>query len=192
MKTRVRTSGTALTRPVQVKGRVLPSDFDLELMYEDGSPDLVLGCETRDGVPQCRRVELRSTPEGREIQSSDLRGVKLEDLLEIAVVSAATHPEKQGQQGEVVIRMRPARTEEERRETLTQMRATRRDARRRVSDELLQEIAQVYRDHLDGTPTAAVAQHTGRAHRTAALYVKQAREAGFLGAAVRGKAGEQR
>lgn len=191
MKTKVRTRGAVL-EPVRGKGRVLPAEFDLEVSYEDGSPDLVLGFEARAGVPQCRRVELRSTQAGREIRSSDLRKVKLEDMLEFAVVSVATVVEKEGQEGEAVIRTRPARTETERRGTLIRMRMVRREARRRVSDEMLRQIAQVYRDNIGGTPTAAVAEHTGRAHRTAALYIKQAREAGFLGAAVRGKAGEQR
>ncbi len=60
-----------------------------------------------------------------------------------------------------------------------------------MTDDFLKDVARVYRENVDNNPTMAVAQYTGRAHRTAALYVKQAREAGFLGAASRGKAGER-
>lgn len=60
-----------------------------------------------------------------------------------------------------------------------------------VTDELLRQVAQVYRDNINDNPTTAVAHHTGGAHRTAVLYVQQARQAGFLGAALPAKAGEQ-
>lgn len=60
-----------------------------------------------------------------------------------------------------------------------------------ITDELLREVADVYRANVDDRPTIAVAEHFGRQHRTAALYVKKARERGFLGAAAVGKAGEQ-
>ncbi len=183
--------------PREVGDRVLPATFQLEMQRENGTPDLFLNFEVRDGVPQCRRAELRSTEEGREVLSSDLRGVRLEDLLELAVVQAAiavVGPEE----GRPVGALRMITTQEERRQTLSQTRTIRRgarrrvtEARRRVTEDLLREVAQVYRDNIDSNPTAAVQRHTGRAHRTAALYVQQAREAGFLGASIRGKAGEQ-
>jgi len=66
----------------------------------------------------------------------------------------------------------------------------RRESRRHVTDDVLREVAQIYRDNVDGNPTAAVARHTGRAHRTAALYVQKAREKGFLGPSIGRKAGE--
>ncbi len=176
--------------PVEVRDRVVAATFELEMHREDGTPDLFLGFEVRDGVPQCRRAELRSSEGGREVLSSDLRGVKLEDLLELAVVQVALAL-RQPEDGEAVGALSMITTEEERRQTLSQTRGVRREARRRVTDDLLREVAQVYRDNVDDNPTAAVQRHTGRSHRTAALYVQQAREAGFLGASVRGKAGEQ-
>jgi len=49
----------------------------------------------------------------------------------------------------------------------------------------------VYRANVNDRPTEAVAEHFGRQHRTATQYIKRARERGFLGPAIKGKAGEQ-
>lgn len=176
---------------VRVKDRAVPAAFQMEVCSDNGTPDLVLSFEVRDGVPQCRRAELRSTEDGREVLSSDLRGVKLEDLLELAVLQVAMSLTVEHQEGGVVSHMTPITTEVEARETLTQIRSARREGRRRVTDDLLRDVARIYRENVDSNPTAAVADHTGRRHRTAALYVQQAREAGFLGASIPGKAGEQ-
>ncbi len=181
------TMGSPSDRPVQVKNRAVPPAFEMELEYLDGRPDLILGFEVRDGVPQCRRAELRSTDEGREVLASDLRGVKLEDLLEIAVAQVAMVFETNGGLTSMV----PASTAAELQQTLRETRTVRREARRRVTDDVLREVAEVYRKNIGSNPTAAVAAHIGRSHRTAGLYVQRAREAGFLGKTTRGKAGEQ-
>jgi hypothetical protein len=56
---------------------------------------------------------------------------------------------------------------------------------------LLREVAEVYRSNVDANPTEAVGRHLGVAERTARLYVRRARDAGFLGQAMRGQAGER-
>ena len=179
-------------RPVRMKDRdaSIPSAFEMTLESGDGTPDLSLRFEVRDGVPQCRRATLQSSPDGREVLASDLRGVKLEDLLELWVARALWVYDELREDGCVVtVVVEPP--EDGRREALAQLRAVRRDARRKVTDEFLREVARVYRENADGNPTAAVARFSGRSHRSAAMYVKQAREAGLLGPAIRGKAGEQ-
>jgi hypothetical protein len=65
-----------------------------------------------------------------------------------------------------------------------------RSARRKVTDDVLRDVAEVYRREIGKNPTEAVADHLGVAMRTAGLYVRRARDAGFLGEALRGKAGE--
>lgn len=175
-------------RHVQVGTRAVPEAFELSIDRENGSPVLALGFEVRDGLPQCRRAELRSTDEGREVLSSDLRGVRVEDLLEQAVGAVAMLLDDDAERG--VWTLEPVTTGGELRGTLAETRRLRRQARRRVTDELLREVAEVYRAHVDDAPTRAVAERTGRSHRTAALYVQQARQAGFLGAATHGRAGE--
>ena len=61
----------------------------------------------------------------------------------------------------------------------------------KITDALLREVASVYRANVNDRPTEAVAEHFGRQHRTATQYIKRARERGFLGPAIKGKAGEQ-
>lgn len=62
--------------------------------------------------------------------------------------------------------------------------------RRTITDELLREVADVYRREINHAPTVAVGKHLGVAMRTARLYVRRARDAGHLGEAIWGKAGE--
>jgi hypothetical protein len=58
-----------------------------------------------------------------------------------------------------------------------------------MTRDLLREVAEVYRANPD-RPTTPVSGHFVVPHRTAARYVEQARAAGLLGPARRGKAGE--
>jgi hypothetical protein len=174
-----------------VRSRVIPRTFRLEVARDDGTPDLRLGFQVRDGVPQCRSAELRSTDEGREVLASDLRGVRLEDLLEVALVQVGLVFETSGEGDTLLTTMEPIGTVDEARQTLAEMRGVRREARRKVSDEFLREVAEVYRANVSDKPTTAVARWSGKKHRTAGLYVKQAREKGYLGPAVVGKAGEE-
>ena len=181
-------------------GVSLYTDFELTADAEDGSPILRLTFNAFGGVPECRRVELVSNgPDGREVRSSDLRRVRIEDLLETAVhqvamvftTTGSSEPDpKSGATMTGYIGSAP-RTDRDRRQVVTGTRKARKEARRRVGPDFLADVARVYRENLDGNPTMAVADHTGRAHRTAALYVKQARDAGLLGAASPGKKGEQ-
>lgn len=62
--------------------------------------------------------------------------------------------------------------------------------RRTITDDLLREVAAVYRREIDHAPTVAVGRHLGVAMRTARLYVRRARDAGHLGESLWGKAGE--
>lgn len=64
--------------------------------------------------------------------------------------------------------------------------------RKRLTDETLQLVAEVYRDaHNSGEPpTSAVAEHFHKSHSTAARWVQQARERSFLGKANGTRGGE--
>lgn len=77
---------------------------------------------------------------------------------------------------------------ERRTRLLRQVRST---ARRKVTDDMLREVAAIYRSSVDINPTQQIADHFGKDPRTARLYVHWARRKGFLGAALTGKAGER-
>jgi hypothetical protein len=65
------------------------------------------------------------------------------------------------------------------RAALTNVRGVR-SGRPRLSQERLQGVAKIYRQHIDDRPTQAVSRAFGKSHRTAARWVQQAREAGLL------------
>jgi len=170
-----------------VGDRAIPMQFEMVDTRDDRRPEVTLGFEIRDGVPECTRVELRATAKGREVRSSDLRAVRVEDALETAI-SVAPHEYNVDADGRPSISPVPG-NKEQARTTVKWARAARKEARRRVTDDMLREVARVYREN-PYSPTSAVADTFDRAHRTAALYVHQARERGFLGPTSQGKAGE--
>lgn len=160
--------------------------FSLTYTPEGREPAWRMDFAVHDGVPQCRGLTIDSGEDGREIRSTDLRGLRIEDFLELATVNVATRVERVGDEVHLIRDIEDLRSGASRRAA----RAARRDARRKVTDEALQEVAEVYRANLQDSPTDAVRRHLGVAERTARAYVRRARDAGFLGQAIRGKAGE--
>lgn len=67
-----------------------------------------------------------------------------------------------------------------------------RRARNRVTDALLKEVVQVYREAWEsgGPPTKTVAEHFGRPHSTAARWVGEARRRGLLSPSDGSRGGE--
>ena len=87
--------------------------------------------------------------------------------------------------------MRPTVDDQERRVTAKAVARARARSRRKVTDEVLRQVADVYRANVNDRPTQAVRERFGMPRSTAALYVRRARDAGHLGAALNGKAGER-
>jgi hypothetical protein len=148
---------------------------------DDDEPAWTARFQVVDGVAQCRELVVSAPADGREIRSRDLRRLRLEALAEDALARVADR-RVTGEDGRLeVVRDLPRRG------------GGRRPGRPRITDELLAEVAEVYRTNVDRNPTAAVARHFGLASdRTARLYVKRARTAGHLGDAVPGRPGERR
>lgn len=170
--------------------RLMPVEFVVINEDDTNGPEVVLRVEVRDGVPTCREVRFRSKRGGREVRRSDLKALELEDLLQLGATKACQWVV--WEKGGLVGTIRPDEVDESvRRQAIRDVRHARRTARRRVTDEMLEKVAQVYRHNVGNKPTQAVAEHFGKAHRTAALYVRRARDAGLLGPALPGKAGEQ-
>ncbi len=144
-------------------------------------PDIELTFEFRTGHHECREVRV-SPPDdaGREIKAFDLASIRIDDTLEMAMKFMFFTGDEDNSEIEIargVEAMRAARD----------ARAARKV---KITDELLQEVAQVYRANVNNKPTEAVAERFDKQHRTATQYIKRARERGFLGPAIKGKAGE--
>ena len=166
---------------VQVGLAMVPQRFIVHLVdLQNHGPDIELTFEVRGGHYECREVQLVSPDDaGREVRSSDLCSIRIDDALEMAMrVIYYTGDDKDTE---------IARGVEAERE-VQKARAARKV---KITDSLLREVARVYKANISDKPTEAVATHFDRQHRTAALYVKRARERGFLGPAIKGKAGEQ-
>jgi len=178
---------------VKVGDRDLPARFALVYRPAKGAdePAWTVEFHVQDGVPQCRHVGLSSTVNGREIRSADLRALRIEDLLEGASANVAARRVVDDDGSARMVRDLGSW-----RDVTRAVRGARRNARRKVTDEVLREVARVYRENVGDNPTAAVARHLGESDqpvpdRTARLYVRRARDAGFLGQSIPGKAGER-
>ena len=130
-----------------------------------GSPDATVIFEVRDGRPECVEISVRAKPEGRGIRSADLAMMNLDNL----AIDVFT------QLGVVGVQ-----DTDERRRTHRDVHEARLARRGAVSQHELEEVARVYREHLEESPTRAVALLLGYSDRTAARRVQQARTAGLL------------
>ncbi|MGH3737202.1 MAG: hypothetical protein ACRDT6_16535 [Micromonosporaceae bacterium] len=165
----------------------MPERFALKYQPTGDEPAWRMDFQVRDGVPQCRRLVVEATDSGRDIRSVDLR-LSVEGSLELAGRHVAVRRTVDESGRTRLVRdlgdlLSGA--------TLRAVRRTRQAARRTVTDEVLRDVAEVYRRNVADNPTEAVRAHLGVADRTARLYVRRARDAGFLGEALPGKAGER-
>lgn len=177
-----------LTDMVRVGDRVLPRTFEVRSHNDEPGPDVRARFELVDGAYQCREVNLSAVDGGREVNSTDLRAVRVDDLLGIGVdlVGAVVVDERDG-----VVRVEPHTTDHEREGAVRLVDRARGARKRTIDDDLLREVADVYQANVADAPTRAVADHFDKSLRTASLYVQRARAEGFLGGALPGKASER-
>lgn len=134
---------------------------------EDPNQDFVYvhyGFGMIGGAHRCLMLEMESSTGTREIQASDLRRIRIEYVLESALLHICQWQEPW-----------PTSPSSRRRDVSAVVKR-----RRAVSDDVLAKVATVYENNLDDAPTQAVADHFGIQLRTASLRVKKAREAGYI------------
>jgi hypothetical protein len=174
---------------VRVADRELPRTLDVWSDNTGDAPGVRLTFVLVGDGYECRQITFTAPKGGREVRSVDLRALHIEDVLETAVTMVGTIITDDRADGVTV--SVPITNPGEAREAVSAVRAGRRAARQKLSEDMLQQVATTYRDNVADQPTEAVADRFGVAARTARLYVRRARDAGFLGAAVPGRAGEQ-
>ncbi len=173
--------------PVRLASRLVPREYSLIAEDTVGTPTLRMDFEVRGGVPQCRGLHYIAATDGREIRTSDLRYVKVEDLLEFAT-GRVGEPFRIDENG-TLIATSPANRDDVT-GTIRELRQARQGRRRKVNDAMLRRVAEIYRSNIDDNPTKAVADTFDKDRRTARRYVNLARDRGFLGEAIPGRAGE--
>jgi hypothetical protein len=131
-----------------------------------------------DGKPRCVGVAIKAR-DGDFIDPSEFHRIPLGQLIEDATVLAARPV------GEPFTQKRWSTIEEARREQAAAdrhyRRVRRRPATNRITDEVLDQVAAIYREHeTRGNPTQAVADKLHLARSTAGRWVMKARQAGKL------------
>jgi hypothetical protein len=142
-----------------------------------GAPDLHMKFWIRDEIPEVYEFTLKAREGGRGVRTVDLRGFSLEKMAVEAFMRM---------QARVV---GVPYSEEEHWRALDDIRGAqeKQGTRPRVSRAALEEVAQVYRGAGRDNPTEAVRVELGYSRRTAERRVAQARKAGLLPAAKRGR-----
>jgi len=182
---------------VQVGQVTMPSWFEARLVEQDnGEPDVSLVFEVRAGVPGCREVHIIARDDGHEVRVSGLAGIRVRAVLEQAV-KLLVLGEPTVADGRVHW-PRAFPTDPEQHVAVESVRTARAARKVKMTDDLLRDVADIYRNYILDNPTANIAELYAKSHRTAGLYVKAARERidpdtgkPFLGPALRGRAGEQ-
>jgi hypothetical protein len=172
--------------------REMPAEFVVNFWprSEIDEPYVEIHYAVIGGVPQCRAIVISAIKRRREVRAADLRRIPIEDVLEATAAQIAEQVTTTANGTEQRVR-RPL-VDPWRRSGVAAVRGARRQLRRKITDDLLRQVAAVYRANVDGgKPVAAVAADLGVEDRTARLYVRRARDRGFLGEAIPGKAGER-
>jgi len=156
----------------------VPSKASLTINGVRGEPDAVVRFEVRNGRAECTEIVVTARPRGRGIQTSDMEFFNIESLIRKVFSRLGTKIELD-ESGFGSSVWPPA--EEDYwfiGETVTRPRI---ENRRGANDEELEEVARIYRSHIDDNPLRAVETILSyKSTRTAARRVQQARAKGLL------------
>ncbi len=166
----------------------------IEITTSGGAgPDKKVRIEIRDGSPEVVELSWISRPGQLDIRQKDLREINLAKLAVDTYAQSGGVPFPRGADGspptdaeitEWAKEVRRRRIES--RKSGDRQRAKRKN--RIISDELLRQVADVYRANIHKRgPTQAVAKQFGVGDRMASTYVTKAREKGLLPKTQRGK-----
>ncbi|OLZ43262.1 hypothetical protein BS329_39940 [Amycolatopsis coloradensis] len=171
---------------MRVRDQLIPPEVMVEMPSAPDLPSLTMKIEMRKEVPVCTEITIRAKEDGREVRTTDLRAVQLQDLLELIVTAVSSKIISAGPEG-LVLGDNQGATTENFDAALATIRAARKGTRARITDDFLREVAETYRANVDGSPTKAVEEKYGVEYRTAARWVERARAKGYLPATTPGK-----
>ncbi len=137
-----------------------------------------------DGSPRCVGVRLTSSYDDEPVTGAVFNKVNLEHWIDVACSRAIEDPadawESVETDSEGAMWVAPSDSRTEAADTARKAARRARRSHGGYSSELLRQVADVYQAHADSFPTKAVGQTFGVAQSTAQLYVKKARERGFI------------
>jgi hypothetical protein len=166
-------------RIMPVGDRGLPKTVIYRHSGDKKQPALEIEIEVRKGIPVIAKVTFTAPPEG----TTGVRGVKLgtrdiDRSVSYWLAEVAYQPNKGGRPGHSWVKDYPVSAAERRAAARAVERATR-QTRRRMSDEELRRVAEMYQG-ADPPKHMAIAKAFIVTPRTAQRYIEKAREAGFL------------
>ena len=158
----------------------LPVEFHLLWPGTAEQPTAKVSFGVRDGDVWCSGMSLDAKPAGREVTTADVETVArgLKDWTQIAGLSALRGDQEQ---------LPPDEADRPAQDAADRAPQARRPRRRKVTDDMLGEIARVYRDHFDEGPWQAIQDRFSVSESTAGRYVLLARKAGYLPDTTAGK-----
>lgn len=169
---------------IRVGDVVMPRRIDV-VLDEEFQPIVRFVLEVVDDLPVCTAVTVESREGGRALRHSDFERFDLDVLVRNIYMDAASWIRDRD---DGVVEMGISPTEASRREVSEMIGAARkRGAPRKITDEFLRRVAEVYRENIDDRPTERVAAYFNVAPRTASMYLTKAREAGHLPPTTRGR-----
>lgn len=164
-------------RPVRLGKYAVPRTVSVTMTGAKGGPDLAMVFEMRDGRPECVDIHISAKPRGRGIRNADLAVFNIDTMAEGAFLRHAMEVQELPSGA---VAMTPLSSENQRRDAHKDVYEARRRTRGVVSEEELQQVADIYRSHLGAAPVQAVTTLLGYSERTAARRIKEARHRGIL------------
>jgi hypothetical protein len=172
-------------RTVEIGDHTVPELIFVTFPGVDGQPKLEMTIDSSSGVPECAHVAFSKVAGGRGVRTStDLRQADLETWIE-AIVPLFMNEIVDRQitddghiQTKIVQRV-PDSDAAYTKAAKVVVQKTRRAARRKMTPELLQRVANTYRSD-EARPAHAVEKAFMVTARTAYRYIEEARKQGFL------------
>jgi hypothetical protein len=161
---------------VDVNGLHVPAEIHLRFPGAPEQPSLHATFGIRNGEPVCTAVSVEAKPHGDEVRPGDFDIVRRElaNWSQAVITSVMQHNATGAGDTVNVPDFADAATAQK------AYRESRRRVRRKVDEQLLTEVAALYRDNIDDKPWKAIVDRFNVSETTAARYVVQARKAGLL------------
>lgn len=159
---------------VVIADRFLPESIDVVSKDVPDVPSIILRLEIVEGVPACTEVQMRQRTSAG-VRQTDLHTLNLTEIAN-DVFAAMSWPATIAPDGKTIVLAIGGGTSDRghARRSFNQQR------RRKITPELLQTVAQTFREHESERPIEAVAAVCQVKDRMAAKYVRMARDAGYL------------
>jgi hypothetical protein len=161
-------------------GTLSPTEFTyVEMPKDETAPYFRMECEYSppDLVPRITAFHVIQRERSREVRSTDLRHIRLEEALQEAWLKVTVRTVYRNTRVSPPVLVFQQITDHDIRKTLHGLRSKN---RRKITPTVDREVAEIWQADTTGAPTKAVADHFGLAPSTASLYVKRARDAGLL------------